>query len=301
MIFLYNNSTHKSHKARSVWIREFFREMAKHRHVTNDPENADFFLTELSAEANYPRFNMRGGPRRPVKGVNLVNHIESLPHYGKGKHLIFYHNGSRYNSEGVMNGGYMSDNPEDFIMTPPSLKKLNFNRTVGKKFLISFKGTIRKVREPVFNKLKGVEGVTISEKGDGHGYKGLMENSQFALCLEGHLPWSYRFSEIINAGAIPLILKEKWEHLPFHHFVDYDRFALRGECVETLVEEAKRMGKREISRRLKYMENVNKRFFINREANAKALIRYLFPGAKKMDLPMTNPPPPNGDEGCVLS
>ena len=103
-----------------------------------------------------------------------------------------------------------------------------------------------------------------------------MTNSLFTFCLEGHLPWSYRFSEIINAGSLPIIITEKWEHLPFCNLVDYQKFALQGKPneIEQLINRAKQMNKKEIQQRLEYMSEVNELYFKDRKSNVRALVKY---------------------------
>lgn len=287
--FLYQNSSSlpkNQNQWRSIWIEELFSELSKVENLTQNPYEADFFITEISAEANYPNYDMRGGPW-PVRGSSLVQHIKNLPYFDKNKkHVMFYHNGSpEYDLDGILNIPYFNNQyniNRNFIMAPPAIKKYKFNKNIDKKYLISFKGTVNRGehRKVVYKKLKTIhnnKNIIIVEKNNNqYDYDELMTNSLFTFCLEGHLPWSYRFSEIINAGSLPIIITEKWEHLPFCNLVDHQKFALQGKPneIEQLINRAIKMNKKEIEQRLEYMSEVNELYFKDRKSNVRALVKY---------------------------
>ena len=56
-------------------------------------------------------------------------------------------------------------------------------------------------------------------------YKELLQNTAFGLVLRGDNLYSYRFLEVLSAGAIPVIFSDRWL-LPFYEAVDYSKFAI---------------------------------------------------------------------------
>jgi len=56
-------------------------------------------------------------------------------------------------------------------------------------------------------------------------YKELLQNTAFGLVLRGDNLYSYRFLEVLSAGAIPVIFSDRWV-LPFYEAVDYKKFAI---------------------------------------------------------------------------
>ena len=53
-----------------------------------------------------------------------------------------------------------------------------------------------------------------------------MSNASFTFSIEGDSPWSHRLTEVVNAGTLPIIIKHRWNPLPFLGAVDYTEFAL---------------------------------------------------------------------------
>eukprot|EP00935_MAST-01C_sp_MAST-1C-sp1_P001861 g1861.t1 len=56
-------------------------------------------------------------------------------------------------------------------------------------------------------------------------YKDLLTNTRFGAVVRGDTYYSYRFLEVMSAGAIPVILSDRWA-LPFHEVLDYESFAV---------------------------------------------------------------------------
>lgn len=51
-------------------------------------------------------------------------------------------------------------------------------------------------------------------------------NSAYGLVLHGHGRWSYRFTETLNGGAIPVLLAEGWR-LPLDELVDWEQVTVQ--------------------------------------------------------------------------
>jgi len=58
-----------------------------------------------------------------------------------------------------------------------------------------------------------------------YNYTELLLNSQFALCPRGNGYYSYRITEAMSAGAIPVILSDRYV-LPFDDIVDWKAFSV---------------------------------------------------------------------------
>jgi hypothetical protein len=56
-------------------------------------------------------------------------------------------------------------------------------------------------------------------------YADLLLNTSFALCPRGDALFSYRFTEALSAGAIPVVMADGWV-LPFSEILDYSEFAV---------------------------------------------------------------------------
>jgi hypothetical protein len=56
-------------------------------------------------------------------------------------------------------------------------------------------------------------------------YKDLMTSTDFGLVIRGDNMYSYRFLEVLSAGAIPVVFADKWV-LPFFEVIDYKAFAI---------------------------------------------------------------------------
>jgi hypothetical protein len=56
-------------------------------------------------------------------------------------------------------------------------------------------------------------------------YEELMMNTDFAFVVRGDNLYSYRFLEVLSAGAIPVVFSDGWT-LPFHEVIDYAQFTV---------------------------------------------------------------------------
>jgi len=98
------------------------------------------------------------------------------------------------------------------------------------KYFLTFKGG------PTYSPLRNVQLASLLHQPDqgliyissydsSYAYDDLLLNSQFALCPRGNGYYSYRIMEAISAGAIPVILSDRYV-LPFHEILDWKSFAV---------------------------------------------------------------------------
>lgn len=198
--------------------------------------------------------------RGELKNLNIIN--------------ISYHN-NIYNSQSLN-------------ICPPALFNFTFNTNMNRKYLSSFKGTFETKmmsrtkfsRYNIAKKLQEYmdERFIIIETNDNiYSYEYLMNNSYFGIVLEGDLPWSYRFTETINSGCIPVIIKDKMKSLPFQQYIDYSKFSIIIDKDEIchLKNKLEQKTMDEIEIYLKELKYVNERYFISLEIKMQTVLHFL--------------------------
>ena len=234
---------------------------------------------------------------------NIVNTVENFKYYNYGIHIIFYHTDPTNLPKNIINIPYHSTN-NNFIMCPPSIKELSFNTTniKDRSILLSFKGNFNssKKRKIVLHKFiretnklddiytrskiiildskKQLKNERLEKK---YSYDNIMNNSIFGILVEGDLPWTYRLTEIINSGIIPIIVETETNILPFSNFIDYSKFSfvIKEKDIANFIEilpsiyNQIKEGKRDYM--LQELYKVNQKYFINRRSQMTTMIEYL--------------------------
>jgi hypothetical protein len=108
-----------------------------------------------------------------------------------------------------------------------------------------------------------------------------MKNSIFGILVEGDLPWTYRLTELINSGIIPIIVETETNILPFSYALDYSKFSVIIKEKEIskfinklpLIYNQIKKGKRDYM--LQELYNVNKKYFINRKSQMTKMVEYI--------------------------
>lgn len=141
----------------------------------------------------------------------------------------------------------------DVGMTPPAIKPINLTASERddvrscreRKYLFSFQGKSGFGRENLlkfrndtdmyvrlfderdsYAKDIRKDGFASGKVEDSNNFKGIMKDSVFAGSPRGDLLFSYRFSEILSAGAIPVVYADGWLP-PFNeHVVDWSKCAV---------------------------------------------------------------------------
>lgn len=241
-------------------------------------EDADFVITCLSDERNYPIYgNM--SVSKPKIEINkkdiplfLQNHFELKIFQ---KIIVFFHVPIYNENDKIINVCYTKkdDDSKNIVICPPAIKKFKFSKET-KKYFVTFKGNkyASKKREHIihcFEKYNNEKNIIIDRSNSKYDYDDLMKNSLFGLVVEGDLPWSYRFIEVINSGCIPIIIKPKNENiLAFHELIDYSLFSIvihEEEIDNMMVHILPNITEEKIKSMLYHLEIVNNKYFISRE------------------------------------
>lgn len=263
-----------------------------------DPNKAQVFFTNICNERNYEIF----ASAHPEKIENIdyfefYQRIINLEYKHLGPHFVFFH---RFDDRFQQLADYLSNegnivnipyhNPyfqpnKDFIISPPAIKKTFFNDNLSKNFLLSFKGNwgIRS-EDGEDHRLKCLNTIAkqnknyivITDSKDARfDYIDLLSNSLFSLIPEGDEPWTYRLSEAICAGSIPVLLEKDWRNLPYSNIIDYDNFALRinFQEPELVLQTIMQYSLKEISSRIEYMKSI-KHLFSSRSAQIQCLLDF---------------------------
>lgn len=264
-------------------INEYFN---KSEYVTHNIQDANYLITCLSDERNYPIFgNMKfANPKNKINNLNLF-----LTKYFKlnnfQKIVIFYHTPKIFLNN-VITICYSKDNNDNnnIVICPPAIKKYSFNNNINKPILLSFKGFVNrsKNRINIFNNFKKYSNdkiIIVDKKNDEYDYDYLMLNSLFSLIIEGDLPWSYRFTEAINAGSIPIIIKPKNKNiLGFSDLIDYSLFSFvisQDEIDNFMVNIFNKLSIDKINDMLANLQIVNNKYFLNRQTQVNGVIEIL--------------------------
>ena len=270
----------------SFYSKEIYDCLQNHELRTQNVNEANFFFTCISNESNYPIF---GKPEngRPKKTINIADIIHKFKYSYLGNHIVFYHSDKGFSKE-ILNVPYCSINKKDIIMPPPRIcKDIYFNDNVKRKYLISFKGQMTRKsfvykkdnRKNILNKCLqyASDKIIIEDRNSNlHDYNELLQNSLFALAIEGDLPWSYRLTEIINSGVIPIIiLPEKHNILPYSTTLKWDDFSIllkQNELDHFFQNKIHEYNDSRIEEMLQNLKNVNNSIFKNRQFQINHLL-----------------------------
>jgi hypothetical protein len=106
-----------------------------------------------------------------------------------------------------------------------------------------------------------------------------MQNSLFGIIIEGDLPWSYRLTECINAGMIPIIIKPKNKNIfAFDELIDYSLFSIiiNSDEIDYLMNTILvNLSAEKIKSMLKNLEIVNNTYFISRKQQMNGVLEIL--------------------------
>ena len=300
--------TNENNNLSIPYSKEIFESLKNHPFRTFDPKFAKIFITCFTNVTNYPYYgdNTKVNEIRKllISNNNIVNTIENLKYYKKGLHIIFYHTDPLNLPKNILNIPYHSKYNNRFIICPPSIKKFNFNieDIKNRNIFLSFKGNFNssKKRKKILqnfikekNKLKDIytrsKIIILDSKkilnndrlDEKYSYDNIMKNSIFGILVEGDLPWTYRLTELINSGIIPIIVETETNILPFIQFIDYSKFSfvIKEKDISDfiinlpIIYNQIKEGQRDYM--LQELYNVNQKYFINRKSQMTTMIEYM--------------------------
>ena len=118
--------------------------------------------------------------------------------------------------------------PPPFTDNPIRMRSLSSN--TDRSILLGFKGSLEThpIRETIRQALHDPNrGMLILNKDDReYDYWELLSKSIFALVIRGHVSFSYRFSEVVCSGAIPVLVSDDWIP-PFDDIVPFQSYGVR--------------------------------------------------------------------------
>ena len=200
---------------------ELHKSFFEHPNRTDKPSNADIFITCFSDEWHYykpstqhARLQCNGKQRKTITFEDIQ---KKCTYINNGPHTIFYHSDQSKLPDNIVNIPYCTFSQTAPIMIPPPILDLNrYHNTKKRNVFVSFKGQLKRPsvidgvdrRKKILKDIKlNYPGVTIEPgKPNRDKYGPLLSESVFGLVVEGDLPWSYRLCEVINSGAIPVII-----------------------------------------------------------------------------------------------
>ena len=266
---------------------------------TDDPDNANIFITCFSNERHYPEYGILSpsidssiGPARDV--------IPALPYFDRGRHVVFYHTDPPFRHENLINIPYCSrhfDGKRDFIICPPALSRADFDECKEKEYLLSFKGDQgrepdRSLRLNVLRNIRNqnIRDCAILRRDEQPGYQDLIKSSVFSLVVDGDCHWSYRLTEVINMGSIPVIVTDgEWTNTPFSNILDYSSFSILidKDDISDLKRILETMPESRISQLRASLFDVNERYFKTRKRQLEAMLGFL--SSVYPDVPAVSP------------
>lgn len=254
---------------------------------TDNPLDADYLITCLSDERNYPIFGNMEYANSKIEIKNINAFLNKHFHVKKSQNIvIFYHTPQSVKSN-VITVCYSKDDNDlhNIVICPPAIKNYTFNSLLEqKKYFVSFKGNVNASKNRlnafnVFKKYNNKKNIIIDKTNNNFDYSDLMLNSVFCIIIEGDLPWSYRFTEAINAGSIPIIVKPKNKNiLGFHELIDFSLFSIMVEPddIDNLMTNIlPKLSLVKIREMLNQLEIVNQKYFISRQCQMSGLLEIL--------------------------
>jgi hypothetical protein len=271
----------------SEYSQALFNVLKDRNERTFDPNSANVFLTCFSNERQYPEYGKLSADIDSSIG-RAVDVIPKLPHFDKGRHITFYHTAPPIVDRRIMNIPYCMlnfDPKKDFIISPPALSVSTFEDAKKRKYLVSFKGDLgrkidRLLRLQMLKNIKDQDIINslIIGRDDPIDYRLLIKNSTFSIIVDGDCHWSYRLTEVINMGSIPVIIvDDEWTNIPFSNMLDYSSFSviIHKNDISSLKGVLENMTEEKISKLHSSLKHVNEKFFSSTENQLQAMLRFL--------------------------
>lgn len=112
-----------------------------------------------------------------------------------------------------------------------ALKVLSY-KGLSKEYLLTFKGNFKShpIRRNVSSLHNAAEGIVVVDSSQrasrAWNYVDLMSRSEFALVIRGDVEFSYRFTEVVCSGSIPVLVSDGWI-VPFSSLISFENYGVR--------------------------------------------------------------------------
>jgi len=234
--YIYNGNKFES----TFYFHEIIRSIKAMNYYTDNYEEACLFI---------PNLDHTLADAEKDSAYQVGKKLRDLPFWNEGKnHLLFSTHDYKYLQYDpgyaiIAKVGFSWKNyrPEFDVSIPPPTDLQKYNATesyygwdewINTKFrnntyLASFKGhfshEVRYSMRVLHNPEKGF--IFVPKNASKYSYSDLLRTSEFGLCPRGKGLFSYRITESMQAGAIPVILADDYV-LPFQEFLDWKTFSV---------------------------------------------------------------------------
>ena len=124
----------------------------------------------------------------------------------------------------------------DISLPPPftdnlfRMRHMHATTAQNRSIFIGFKGSLdthslrKQIQEALHNSAADVH--ILGSNDDSLEYWELLSRSKFALIVRGHVSFSYRFSEVVCSGAVPVLISDDWV-VPFNEVFPFEGNGIR--------------------------------------------------------------------------
>jgi len=119
--------------------------------------------------------------------------------------------------------------PPPFTDNVMRMRYVPSSTKINRSIFVAFKGTmdthpLRAQVQRLHNPEKNI--VIVGNGNNAYDYWKLLSEATYALVIRGHVSFSYRFSEVVCSGAIPVLLSDDWVP-PFDDLVPFHEYGIR--------------------------------------------------------------------------
>lgn len=217
---------------------EIERILQEHPLLVFNPNLAAVHIVLYSDETNYPVYG-RPSPHTYLSMKEAFQLAPSQSHQDVRitPVLTFFHTTPLDMGPLQINAGYACEandrNPHsDLLIFPPAIKTYEDNKYKEPHYFATFKGNKNRsdVRRQSFDALtrfhNGTTVVICESNNTMYDYDDLLQNTTFSFVLEGDLQWSYRMTEVLTAGSIPVFITSDYTAFPYPDIVDWESISV---------------------------------------------------------------------------
>ncbi|CAK0864425.1 unnamed protein product [Prorocentrum cordatum] len=116
--------------------------------------------------------------------------------------------------------------PQDVVVQSPSPfdYRTDWRSSAERPFLFSFVGQntscVRNLILRAWGKSVRPDVYVADTSGSDLSYSTVLQRSQYCLVPDGHVPWTFRFLDVLHHGCVPVVVSESW-HPPLHRILHW--------------------------------------------------------------------------------